>query len=227
MRNFFLPAIFATTLFVSATLLFSVQPMIAKMLLPLLGGAPAVWNTCMVFFQTMLLAGYAYAHYTSAWLGFRRQASLHVLLLVAAGMFLPVAISRDASLVPPSSTNTVFWLLGNLLLIAGLPFFMVSTTSALLQKWFSHTAHPAANDPYFLYSASNLGSLLALLAYPAVIEPFLRLQTQSRLWSAGYALLVSLIAACAMLIWRAKVTHPIVVSASASCPPAPRGACAN
>ncbi|MBI3413758.1 MAG: fused MFS/spermidine synthase [Verrucomicrobia bacterium] len=203
-NNLFAGSLFAVTLFVSAALLFSVQPMIARMLLPLLGGAPAVWNTCMVFFQAMLLAGYAYAHYTSAWLGFRKQALLHIVLLAVAAIFLPIKISTGAA--PTTESNAVFWLLGTLLLTAGLPFFIVSTTSALLQKWFSWSAHPAAKDPYFLYVASNLGSLMALLAYPVAIEPNLRLPVQSHLWSISYVLMAGLILGCALWIWRANAS---------------------
>src|SRR5215210_5404563 len=166
--------------------------MIAKMVLPLLGGAPAVWNTCMVFFQAALLAGYSYAHATASWLGVRGQAVLHVALLLVPLALLPFGVSEDAARSLGPEANPSLWLLGLLLLTVGLPFFVVSATAPLLQGWFSRTGHPSAADPYFLYAASNLGSMLALLSYPLVLEPTLRLSQQSRLWTAGYAALVVL-----------------------------------
>src|SRR5262249_53160718 len=158
---------FALTLFVSAALLFLVQPMVAKMVLPTLGGTPAVWNTCMVFFQATLLAGYAYAHATTAWLGVRRQALLHLALLLCPLALCPLPVpplGLAAGWEPPADGNPVFWLLGLLLVSVGLPFFVLATSGPLLQKWFAGTGHPGAADPYYLYAASNLGSLLALFA---------------------------------------------------------------
>jgi hypothetical protein len=181
-------------------LLFLVQPMVAKMVLPLLGGTPAVWNTCMVFFQAALLAGYAYAHAAPAWLGVRRQAVLHVLLLLAPLLLLPIAIGSDW--VPAGEAAPIPWLLGLLVVTVGIPFFVVSTSAPLLQKWFAGTGHPTAADPYFLYGASNIGSMLALLAYPTIVEPFLPLAAQSRLWQLGYVLLVGLTMICAACLWR-------------------------
>jgi hypothetical protein len=200
--------LFATTLFVSAALLFWVQPMIAKMLLPLLGGTPAVWNVCLVFFQSVLLAGYAYAHFSTRWLGLRAQSGLHLVLLVGAALLLPMAIPESAVRSLPSQSNPSLWLLGILLAVVGAPFFVVSATSPLLQRWFSMTGHPAAKDPYFLYSASNLGSLVALLGYPLLIEPNLRLPTQSKVWGNGYILLVVLIAMSAISIWKVRSVAP-------------------
>jgi len=168
------PIVFALAMLVSAALLFVVQPMIAKMVLPLLGGSPEVWNTCMVFFQAALLAGYAYAHATTALLGARRQAVLHAGLLMLPFAFLPLRIPEAWLGSPPSGANPGPWLLGLLTVAVGLPFFVVSTTAPLLQRWFSGTGHPAAVDPYFLYGASNIGSMVALLGYPIVVEPNLR-----------------------------------------------------
>jgi hypothetical protein len=201
-----MPALFALTLFVSAALLFWVQPMIAKMILPLLGGTPAVWNTCMVFFQAVLLAGYAYAHATTAWLGVRRQVVLHLALLCSPFLVLPVGLA--AGWVPPSDHNPIPWLLALLAVSVGLPFFVLSASAPLLQTWFAGTGHRSAGDPYFLYAASNLGSMLALLGYPLVLEPFLSLKpdrwlSQNWLWTAGYALLVALMAGCALAVWLA------------------------
>ena len=192
--------LFSLSLFVSATLLFVVQPLFAKMVLPLLGGTPAVWNTCMVFYQAALLAGYAYAHLAIRWLGVRRQALVHLVLLLLVFLTLPIAIREGWT--PPTAANPIPWLFLLLLISVGLAFFVVSTTAPLLQRWFAATGHPAARDPYFLYVASNLGSMLALLAYPVLLEPFLRLKTQSLLWTCGYGVLVLLIAGCAACLYR-------------------------
>ncbi len=195
-------AFFALSLFVSATLLFWVQPMFAKMVLPLLGGTPAVWNTCMVFYQAALLAGYVYAHVSAKWLGVRWQAVLHVGWLGLALVVLPVGI--PGGWVPPAAGPPVPWLLLLLLVSVGLPFFVLSTTAPMLQQWFAHTRHHAARDPYFLYAASNLGSMVALLGYPSLLEPHLRLIHQSYAWSLGYGLLALLILSCAGILWRSS-----------------------
>lgn len=197
-----LPILYASTLFFSAALLFSVQPMIGKLLLPLLGGAPAVWNTCMVFFQAALLAGYTYAHASTRWLGPRRQAILHAALLLTPLFVLPIGIASDAA--PPVETNPIPWLLGRLAAVAGVPFVLVATSAPLLQRWFAASRHGASADPYFLYAASNLGSLVALLAYPLAIEPFLSLAVQSRLWAIGYAVLVLMTWLCAGAMLRSS-----------------------
>jgi hypothetical protein len=203
-----LPVLFALTLLVAAALVFLVQPMVAKLVLPVLGGSPAVWTTCMVFFQAALLAGYAYAHATTAWLGARRQAVLHAALLTLALTFLPVALPRDRAHAPAPEANPIPWLLGLLMATVGVPFVVVSTTAPLLQRWFSRTGDPAAHDPYFLYGASNLGSMLALLGYPLVVEPNVPLAEQGRLWSAGFALLVVLTWTCAAIVWRSATGVP-------------------
>jgi spermidine synthase len=191
-----LPVIFSLTLFVSAGLLFLVQPMIGKMILPLLGGTPAVWNTCMMFFQGLLLAGYCYAHIISGKMTIRRQMIVHISVLGLAFIALPVGISHQW--LSYGETHPIITVLIILLLSAGLPFFAVSASAPLLQKWFSATAHPSAKDPYFLYSASNVGSMLALISYPILIEPGLALAIQSRWWSAGYAALIGLTIAAAI-----------------------------
>ncbi len=190
------PLLFSITLFVSSSLLFAVQPMFAKMVLPRLGGTPGTWITCLLFFQSALLAGYAYAHWSTARLG-RRQRLVHAAFLLAALAVLPVAV--PSSWKPPvASATPVLWLLALLVVSVGLPFFVVASTAPLLQRWFAAVRHPAAADPYFLYRASNVGSMLALLAYPALIEPRLRLADQSRAWTAGYVALVLLTAVCAL-----------------------------
>jgi hypothetical protein len=174
--------------------------MFTKMVLPLLGGTPSVWNTCMVFFQAALLAGYLYAHAAPKWLGVRRQAAFHLGLLALIILTLPIGVSQGWT--PPQTSNPFAWLLLLLLVSVGLPFFIVSTTAPLLQKWFSHSGHAAARDPYFLYGASNLGSMLALVGYPLLVEPYLRLKHQAWAWAGGYALLLGLIALCGATLWR-------------------------
>ncbi len=210
-------------MFVGATLLFVVQPMVGKMILPLLGGTPAVWSTCMVFFQAALLAGYAYAHASTAWLGASpRQALLHLGILVIPLTVLPLAVNPH--FLRGGAANPVLDVLLLLSVSVGLPFFVVSATAPLLQKWFSHTGHPAARDPYFLYAASNLGSMLALLGYPTLIEPRLHVRgeswmTQTRLWSIGYVALAVLIALCAFVLWRRAAAPAPVASSDAPAGP--------
>jgi hypothetical protein len=186
--------LFTIASFIGAFLLFWSQPLMGKALLPLLGGAPAVWNTAMMFFQLVLLAGYIYAH-ALARLGRRWQALLHGGVLLAAFLVLPFA--DTARLVPPAEgASPVLWLVLALATTVGLPFFAVSATAPLLQSWFKGTGHRFANDPYFLYAASNLGSLIALLGFPLVLEPALTIGGQARAWAGLYAILVALLAVC-------------------------------
>jgi hypothetical protein len=194
-----MPALFAFTLFISALLLFSIQPMVAKTVLPSFGGTPAVWNTCMVFFQAVLLAGYAYAHVLTSRLRFRRQVVVHACLLGLGAVLVLWLISPLRLLNaggPPDEAHPVWWLLAALAVSVGLPFFAVSATAPLMQRWFADTDHPFARDPYFLYGASNLGSLLALLGYPLLLEPGLRLADQMWGWDWSYLLLAGLILLC-------------------------------
>jgi len=187
-------------------LLFAMQPMVGKMILPLLGGTPAVWSTCMVFFQAALLGGYAYAHAISARLRPSRQVLVHLIVLTLPFLVLPLAI--NPRFLRGGEANPVLDVLTLLSVSVGLPFLAVSATAPLLQQWFTRTGHPAASDPYFLYAASNLGSMLALLGYPTLVEPHLHLQgaswlSQTRLWTAGYAGLVLLVALCALTLrWK-------------------------
>ncbi|HKG15109.1 MAG TPA: fused MFS/spermidine synthase [Pyrinomonadaceae bacterium] len=194
--------LFAVTLFLSALLLFWVQPLAGKMVLPLLGGAPAVWNTCLLFFQAALLAGYGYAHASTRRLTTRAQVVLHVALLLVAALALPVVISESRG-GAPDEARPALWLLKTLALTAGPPFFALSASAPLLQRWFSRTRDPSAGDPYFLYAASNAGSLLALLAFPILFEPTLTLGGQGRAWTALYCALVLLVVACAAASLRA------------------------
>src|SRR5918995_1272496 len=186
---------FTLAVFLSAALLFAVEPMFGKMVLPFLGGSPAVWTTCMLFFQGALLLGYLYAHVGPRWLGLQRHVWLHIALLALAILLLPVGVIEGGEAL--RQTHPTLWLLGVLSLSLGIPFVLLSSTGPLLQVWFSRSRHPDAQDPYFLYAASNAGSLLALLSYPFVIEPAITLQEQSGLWSWGYAILLALVAASA------------------------------
>ncbi len=178
-----LVALYAITMFVSASLLFVVQPMVAKLLLPSLGGSSAVWTTCMLFFQAMLLLGYGYAHLGARWLSPRHQALLHLPVLLVAGVTLPIALPE---LGIDASADPNLWLVAALIVSVGLPFFVVSASAPLLQHWFAQTNHKDAADPYFLYGASNLGSMVALLGYPFVIEPWLGVRAQAVAWAVVY-----------------------------------------
>ena len=196
---------FALTLFTSATLLFLVQPMIGKMFLPLLGGTPAVWNTCMVFFQAVLLLGYAYTHFVSTRLSRRSQLILQTLLLAAPLLVLPFSLG---AWTPPGDTNPIVPLLWELTIVVGVPFFVVSTTAPLLQKWFTFTGHPASADPYFLYGASNFGSLLALALYPLAMEPTFALLDQTYVWTACYGVFALLVLGSVAMLWK-KSAEPV------------------
>ncbi len=202
-----MPLLYGATLFCSALLLFQIQPMVGKMLLPNLGGAPAVWNACMVFFQAALLAGYGYAHATSAWLPSRRQALLHLPLLLLPIFVLPITVADDLFHTKGAIENPVTLVLVQLAVAVGLPFFVVATTAPLLQRWFADTGHRSAHDPYFLYGASNLGSMLALLAYPLLIEPLLPLGRQSQVWAWGYGAYALLVAVCAISLRRSSANR--------------------
>lgn len=193
--------LFVITLFTAAWLLFAVQPMIGRMLLPKLGGSPAVWNTCLVFFQGMLLLGYLYSHFVPKWLGARRHAFVHLFMLMGVFFTLPT-ILRGGD--PPADHQAV-WLLVALFLSAGLPFFALSTTSPLLQKWY---ADRQGKDPYFLSIASNAGSLALLIAYPLLIESRLDLPDQANYWRWGYLIFVALVALCVFTVRSRPVETP-------------------
>ncbi len=194
--------VFAFALFVSAFLLFWVQPLAGKMLLPLLGGTPAVWNTCMLFFQALLLAGYAYALALTRWLSALAQGAVHLALLALAAFALPVALNAAAAGGVPQGASPEWWLLKTLLVTVGPPFFVLSASAPLLQSWFARTRAESASDPYYLYAASNAGSLFALLGFPVLLEPALTLGQQSRAWVFAYGALFLLFAACAVLTIR-------------------------
>ncbi len=186
--------IFSLTLFSSATLMFIMQPMFGKALLPLLGGSASVWNTCMVFYQSVLFMGYLYAHWLSTRVSYKKHLIIHLMILLSGLLLLPVGLPENSH--PPTSDNPTGWLLITLLSSIGLPFFILSTTSPLLQKWFSRIGHHTSHDPYYLSIASNAGSLIALLGYPFILEPSFGIQRQQELWSLGFILLAVLIGVC-------------------------------
>ncbi|MEM1307211.1 MAG: fused MFS/spermidine synthase, partial [Pseudomonadota bacterium] len=189
---------FAGTLLLSAALLFSVQPIFAKMVLPHLGGSPSVWAVAMCFFQAALLAGYCYAHALNRFAPLRFAPIIHLTVCVIAVFALPFGLPAFAD--EPPSGNMYFWLIAVLTVGVGLPFFAVSANAPLLQAWFARSGHPHAHDPYFLYGASNLGSLTSLLAYPFLIEPLIGVEAQRAVWATGFVTLIVAIAVCGLLI---------------------------
>ncbi len=210
-------ALYTLTLFLAALLTFSVQPLVARMVLPYFGGSASVWNTCVLFFQFGLLTGYAYSHFGPRLLGVRGHKILHLVLMGIALIFLPLSIPIPSLSV---SFPIALQLLGILLLQVGLPFFLVTTTAPLAQHWFSLSTHRKAHDPYFLYAASNLGSLLALALYPAFLEPNYTLPSQSWIWAGSYGLLILLIGMCALLSANRNVNPPLIYSSNDSRPEA-------
>ena len=201
-RSLSLIVLFAGTLFISASLMFVLQPLFGKLLLPLLGGSPAVWNTCMVFYQSILFLGYLYAHTISTRFDQHRQIQIHAAIILISFLALPVALPENT--VPPAESDPTFWLLWTLFLAIGLPYFVVSTTAPLVQKWFANIGHHTSHDPYYLYAASNTGSLIALLSYPFLLEPTIGLANQKSYWSIGYLILCVLIAGCAFVLWKTR-----------------------
>jgi SAM-dependent methyltransferase len=193
--------LFGLILFLSASLVFYFEPMVGKMLLPFLGGAPSVWTTCVLFFQAMLLAGYAYAYLLDRVARIRTQIWIHLGLMLSALLFLPIhpALHPDPSM---AARRPVVWLLWRLILTTAIPFGLATSTAPLLQNWLAKTTSSAGRDPYFLYVASNAGSLLALLAYPLLIEPRWGLAAQSRMWSMGFLLLLASLILASILVSR-------------------------
>jgi len=194
-------ALYSATLLLSAGLLFVVEPMMGKSLLPALGGAPQAWITTLLFFQVALLGGYAYSHAIARRLAPERAAAVHLAVLVGGLALLPLGLTPSPSAL--TSSHPVLWVLGRLTATVGLPFVAVAATGPLLQRLFAHTRSRAATDPYFLYAASNVGSLVGLLAYPLVLEPVLELRDQGRVWSWAYGILVLNVGACVTALWRA------------------------
>ncbi|CAN5341951.1 fused MFS/spermidine synthase [soil metagenome] len=201
---------FVTAILAGSFLLFLVQPMVARMALPRLGGAPAVWNSAMLVYQALLLGGYAYAH----WLGRiapRRQAMVHLGVLLIACLWLPIGLM---AMELPANAEPALWVPWLLALSIGPLFFAVSAQAPLLQRWFSVAS--GGEDPYALYAASNLGSFAGLLAYPLIVEPGLAVRGQSMLWSVGYVVLIALVAACAWLLPRGAAAQIVEAPTSAT-----------
>src|SRR4249920_1807687 len=199
-RNRLVLVVYTAAIFVSALLLFSVQPLFTKMVLPRLGGSPAVWSVAMVFFQSLLLGGYAYAHFLMQVRNRVIPVVAHLGLLVVAILTLPLSISSGWG--DPPTSGYAFWLLGLFAVSIGLPFFALAANNPLLQAWFVRTGHPSGPDPYFLYASSNIGSFLALLSYPVLLEPLFTLRTQNLIWTGFYGVLIVLIASCGVLLLR-------------------------
>lgn len=227
-----MPILFAVTLFLSALLLFMVQPMVGRMILPLLGGSPAAWNTCMVFFQFVLLLGYLYAHKLTARLRPVQQVYVHIAVigLAIAAMALAAVMSTHGSpiaivksLAPQNTAYPMFGVLALLSVAIGLPFFAVSTSAPLLQRWFVNTGHPAGKDPYFLYAASNAGSLLSLFLYPMVAEPKLTLKDQAWLFAGGFVGLGLLAIVCGWAVLGAGKRGAVAEEQLTSAPPPSTG----
>lgn len=190
-------ALYTVAIFVAAALLFVIQPMVGRMVLPRGGGSPQVWNTALVFFQVALLMGYLYAHFSVRWLGVRVQAAAHMVVLLLPFLVLPIALPDTP---PPDGNPQAPWILFLLTVGVGAPFFVLAAASPLLQRWLASTRHEDAADPYFLYAGSNTGSLIGLLAYPFLLEPLLPISDQSRLWTVGYGIFVVLALACAAVV---------------------------
>lgn len=205
-----LRVLYTITLFVCSALLFLVEPMVAKMILPTFGGSASVWNASMVFFQTVLLLGYLYAHLSTRFLGARHQALVHLGVMLLPLLALPIAIP---AWTPEGSRNPTLLLLALLAMAVGLPFFALSAGAPLIQKWFADTNDPAAHDPYFLYRASNLGSMVGLLGYPAIYERDFTLKQQSLYWGYGYWGLLVLVGCAVALLWRSPKPAPEKVAA--------------
>jgi hypothetical protein len=202
--------LFVVTSFLTASLLFLVQPMVGRMVLPAFGGSPQVWTTSMLFFQVALLVGYGYTHLTTTRLPRRAQPWMHLAVACLPLLVLPIALT-----VAPSGGGGLtpsFELLAGLTVGVAAPFVLVATSGPLLQRWFSWTSHPNAHDPYFLYAAGNVGSAVGLLAYPFLLEPTLTIDEQSRLWAAGYGAALVLLATCALVVQRSRVAVAVPAS---------------
>jgi hypothetical protein len=209
--------LFVLAVFVSAALVFTVEPMMAKLVLPILGGSAAVWNTSLAFFQAALLVGYVYAHGLQRLTSLRAQIIAHLAVLALAALVLPLGVSRVLGDPPPDAP--ALWLVGTLAISLGAPFAALSATAPLLQAWHARAAPPDAQrgegegGPWGLYAASNLGSLLALIAYPVVIEPTIALRRQTVDWSAGYLVFMALVATLGAALWRRAPAHAPVAEA--------------
>src|SRR5881392_1578171 len=205
--------LYAFTIFISAFLLFQIQPLIAKTILPWFGGSAAVWTVCVLFFQVLLLAGYVYSH-AYVRLRMRARRHIHIALLALAAATLPLA--AGAAWKPAGGEDPTWRILGLLATSVGLPYFALSTTGPLVQAWYARSREGAA--PYRLFALSNLGSMLALVSYPLAVEPLLALGTQAAVWSAGFVLFAL---ACAALAWRGRDSEAQLASQEQSGKPGP------
>lgn len=201
-------AVFTCAILLSAFLLFWAQPLFARMILPILGGASAVWTTSMLFFQLTLLAGYLYAHYCGKFLAVRQQMVLHLLLLGGAGSTLPFYITSDRGGAAIPEGVPALWVLSLAAFTVGPPFFAVSATAPMLQRWFSRTNHRHRENPYFLYAASNLGSMAALIFFPVFLEPLLGVERQTTIWAFGYFALFVLLLLTGLVTLRGLAQGP-------------------
>ena len=203
---------YIVTIFLSAALVFLVQPIFAKMATPLLGGAPNVWNVSLVCFQAALLLGYTYAHLLTHFVkSLRAQIAIHAALLALAALVLPFQLST--ALGPPDPVQPTFWLIGVFAISIAPPFAVISATAPLIQSWYSRSGRADAHDPYHLYAASNIGSLLGLAAYPLIFEPLFPLITQTTAWTGGYLCLAVLLIGSGMLAFvTGKGASPMVAA---------------
>ncbi len=206
---------FAATIFVGATLLFACQPIVARMVVPLLGGSPSVWIVCSLCFQVILLAGYGYAHFVGTRLPLRAQVALQLALVAAVFFVMPVAVD-EATAERLTSSHPTLGLCILLLRTIGLPFFVLSTSSPLLQRWFAEVGD---RDPYHLYAASNAGSMLALLGYPFLVEPVLAVRAQARGLHVAFACYAVLLVICAGTALRRPSRRALAPSESTPAPP--------
>ncbi|MEZ5946173.1 MAG: fused MFS/spermidine synthase [Hyphomonas sp.] len=207
---------YVATVFLSAAMVFLVQPMFAKMALPLLGGSPSVWNVSLVCFQAALLAGYAYAHLLARIPRVGVQVGVHAVLLLLAAACLPLSISGLFG--QPDTTRPTLWLVATFAVSIAPPFAVISATAPLIQSWYARSGRHDAADPYHLYAASNAGSLIGLAAYPLLMEPFTRLGTQTQLWTGGYVLLAVLLIASGLVSLRGRADAPQAVAAETATP---------
>lgn len=215
---------FTATTFISALLLFSIQPMFAKMVLPVLGGSPSVWAVAIFFFQAALLAGYCYAHFLIARVPTPMTGAIHLAVCVLAFLALPIGL--PAGWREPPAGEPYLWQIGLFTAAIGLPFMAVAANAPLLQAWFARTGHPQGKDPYFLYAASNLGSLIALLGYPFVLEPAFGLRALSKFWTLGFLVLVlalalayALMRSCQQAAENSPEAAPLEAELGAQTPP--------
>ncbi|MEM6648662.1 MAG: class I SAM-dependent methyltransferase, partial [Pseudomonadota bacterium] len=189
---------FMATVFFSAVLVFLVQPMFAKMALPILGGSSSVWNVSLVCFQGALLAGYIYAHFLCKLKDLRLQVALHGAALLLSAVVLPLGLSTAFGTPEPSSP--ALWLIATFAVSIAPPFTVISATAPLIQAWYARSNRPDAHDPYHLYAASNAGSIIGLVAYPLLLEPFSALHFQTMSWSIGYGVLTLGLISCGLMV---------------------------